>query len=290
MAAIAYITDSKMLELHRLNGHKTINFWRISTNTNFSDFMEGDLVFFLSKDKEHRKGNEKGIVGFGRLAHFTLGSIRTMWDRYGVNNGYRNLEEFKEAILKVSKDRKLPKKISGFYLENVTFFQPVYLSECGMKISDRVESYVYLKQEEVVEKLLSLAKEAGDIWSSYSDNLKAIRTEELLYALFRSHRKIGDINLTDKTARKAKKVLQQYMENKKGYRFVQGSGSELYKADDHNIEIIFYRDKDIDDKLLYGQASLYRYYMNRYCDAYYRLRFNCSDEDDETKYILNTAE
>ena len=36
--------------------------------------------------------------------------------------------------------------------------------------------------------------------------------------------------------------------------------------------------------------ALYRYYMNKFCDAYYRLRFNCSDEDDEMKYILNTAE
>lgn len=288
MAAIAYITDSKMLELHRLNRHKTINFWRISTNINFSDFMEGDLVFFLSKDKEHRQGNEKGIVGFGRLAYFTSGSIKTMWDRYGVNNGYRTIEEFKEAILRVSKDKKLPKKISGFYLENVTFFQPVYLSECGMQISDRVESYVYLKEEDVVVKLLTLAKDAGDIWSS--DNLKAIRTEELLYALFRTHRKIRDITVTDKTARKAKKTLQQYLENNEGYRFVQGSVSELYKADDYNIDLVFYRDKDIDDKLLIGQTSLYRYYMNRFCDAYYRLRFSCSDEDDEMKYILNTAE
>ncbi len=288
MAAIAYITDSKMLELHRLNRHKTINFWRISTNTNFSDFMEGDLVFFLSKDKEHRQGNEKGIVGFGRLAYFTSGSIKTMWDRYGVNNGYRTLEEFKEAILRVSKDKRLPKKISGFYLENVTFFQPVYLSECGMQISDRVESYVYLKDEDVVVKLLTLAKDAGDIWSS--DNLKAIRAEELLYALFRTHRKIKDISMNDKAARKAKKSLQQYTENNEGYRFVQDSVNELYKADDYNIEIVFYRDKDTDDKLLFGQMALYRYYMNKFCDAYYRLRFNCSDEDDEMKYILNTAE
>lgn len=288
MAAIAYITDSKMLELHRLNRHKTINFWRISTNTNFSDFMEGDLVFFLSKDKEHRQGNEKGIVGFGRLAYFTSGSIKTMWDRYGVNNGYRTLEEFKEAILRVSKDRKLPKKISGFYLENVTFFQPVYLSECGMQISDRVESYVYLKDEDVVVKLLTLAKDAGDIWSS--DNLKAIRAEELLYALFRTHRKIRDISMSDKAARKAKKTLQQYMDNNEGFRFVQDSLNELYKADDYNIEIVFYRDKDSDDKLLFGQMALYRYYMNRFCDAYYRLRFGTNDEDEEMKYILNTAE
>ena len=46
MSAIAYITDSKMLELHRLNNHRTINFWRPSGNINFTEFGEGDLLFF----------------------------------------------------------------------------------------------------------------------------------------------------------------------------------------------------------------------------------------------------
>ena len=138
MSAIAYITDSKMLELHRLNNHKTMNFWRLSNNINFSDFNVGDLVFFLSKDKEHKNGKEKGIVGFGRMSEISLASVKSMWDKYGVLNGYRSLAEFKEAIIKVSKDKKLPKKISGFYLENVTFFQPIYLSECGMKISTNI--------------------------------------------------------------------------------------------------------------------------------------------------------
>ena len=96
--------------------------------------------------------------------------------------------------------------------------------------------------------------------------------------------------MNDKAARKAKKSLQQFIENNESYRFMQDSANELYKADDYNIEIVFYRDKDSDDKLLIGQMALYRYYMNRFCDAYYRLRFSCSDEDDEMKYILNTAE
>ena len=159
-----------------------------------------------------------------------------------------------------------------------------------MQISDRVESYIYLKQEETVMKLLTLAKEAGDIWSGYSDNLKAIRTEELLYALFRTHRKIGDIAASEKTAKKARKTLQQYAEEKGDYRFIQNSNSELYKADDYNLEIIFYRDRNIDDKQIYGQVLLYRYYMNRFCDAYYRLRFDCSDGNEEIKYILTSAE
>ena len=61
MSSIAYITDSKMLEMHRLNAHKTMNFWRLSNKINFSDFNKGDLVFFLSKDKQHLRKKEKGI-------------------------------------------------------------------------------------------------------------------------------------------------------------------------------------------------------------------------------------
>lgn len=75
MSAIAYITDSKLLELHRLNNHKTMNFWRSSSNISFSDFGEGDLVFFLSKDKIHQRKREKGIVGFGRVKEIAAASI-----------------------------------------------------------------------------------------------------------------------------------------------------------------------------------------------------------------------
>ena len=67
MSAIAYITDSKMLDFHRLNINSTMNFWRLSNKISFSDFGENDLVFFLSKDKKMMNKGEKGIVGFGRV-------------------------------------------------------------------------------------------------------------------------------------------------------------------------------------------------------------------------------
>ena len=59
MASIAYITDAKLLDNHRLNQNRTMNFWRISTNTNFSKFGIGGLVFFLSKNKEHLSINKE---------------------------------------------------------------------------------------------------------------------------------------------------------------------------------------------------------------------------------------
>ena len=87
MSAIAYITDSKLLEMHRLNQNKEMNFWRLNTTYKFTNFNCGDLLFFLSKDKEHMRHKEKGIVGYGRCVAFNSCSINTMWKRYGQLNG-----------------------------------------------------------------------------------------------------------------------------------------------------------------------------------------------------------
>ena len=288
MSAIAYITDSKMLELHRLNNHKTMNFWRLSKNINFSDFSSGDLVFFLSKDKEHRSKNEKGIVGFGRVSRINVSSVRTMWDKYGILNGYQSLPEFKEAILRVSKDKQIPKKISSFYLENVVFFQPIYLSECGKKISTNVESYVYLKEEEVVKKLLSLAKESNDLWSSLNNNHEDIEKEQIIYALYAAHDHIGDIKTSDKVYKKANRLLKQYIEEDPTYQFVRGSKNEIYKIDDRQVSFIFYYDKEIDQRYLIGQAYLYKYYLQQFSDLSITSNFRFLNKDDELSYYLNT--
>ena len=287
MSAIAYITDSKMLELHRLNNHKTMNFWRLSNNINFSDFNVGDLVFFLSKDKEHKNGKEKGIVGFGRMSKISLASVKSMWDKYGVLNGYRSLVEFKEAIIKVSKDKKLPKKISGFYLENVTFFQPIYLSECGMKISSNVESYVYLKPEEVVVKLLEYAKSSDDLWSSFTNNSESIEAEQILYALFSAHKQIKDVKRTEKDYKKAQKTLKKYVSEHGSYSFVQNSRNELYKINDNKIEIVFYYGGEADLKALIGQAQLYRYYINLYYKGYTEIKFKTSTNNKTAETHIN---
>ena len=53
MAAIAYVSDDKMLDFHRINGSQEIVFWRLSTKK-FSSFQPGDLLFFLSKSYEHK--------------------------------------------------------------------------------------------------------------------------------------------------------------------------------------------------------------------------------------------
>ena len=285
MSCIAYITDSKMLELHRLNNHKTMNFWRLSNNMSFSDFSYGDLVFFLSKDKIHSREKEKGIVGFGRLVSMNLCSVNKMWEKYGSLNGYNSLDDFKAAIMKVSKDKKLPKKISSFYLESVTFFQPIYLSECGMTISNNVESYIYLGND-VSDKLLSIAKESNDLWSSFSDNSETIEQEEMLRALFETHEKIKDVPVNQKNEKNVRREIENRLENSV-YRHMNNSINEIYYLKDKYLEIVFYHDNKTDDRLLIGQARLYLYYMSSYCNKELTIKFKTTDNNEDLEYLLN---
>lgn len=277
MSAIAYITDSKMLEMHRLNANKTMNFWRLSNKLNFSDFKVGDLVFFLSKDKEYMSSKkEKGIVGYGRLASIYLNSPKTMWDKFNKQNGYKTYEEFKEAIIKVSKDHKLPKKISSFYLENVNFFQvPIYLSEFDMSISKNAESYVYIKPDEAVIKLLDYASNTRDLWSSNEEDTNKI--EKIRYCLYLTHKQIGDIPLSDNKKKIAKRNMNKYLLTHNKYSYIQDSNTECYLINENNLEIIFFHNKDIDIRTIIGQSELYRYYLNKYYGEELNISFRTTD-------------
>ena len=168
MASIAYVTDQRMIEYHRLNGNKTLNFWRPRNTKKFTDFKKGDILFFLVKGTERSDTREKGIMGYGYLVKTQTMSVHQMWNTYGTENGYDSEEELKEAIIKVSK-RELPDKINSLYLDRVVFFQaPIYLSEIGVNVSNRLESYIYLDQKDasVTGKILNKAKETGvDMWS-----------------------------------------------------------------------------------------------------------------------------
>ena len=284
MSAIAYITDSKMLDLHRLNAHRTMNFWRLSNNNNFSDFKVGDIVFFLSKDREQMNNKEKGIVGYGRLASINLNSIKYMWDKYGILNGYNTYEEFKDAIRKVSKNRKLPNRISSFYLQNVTFFQnPIYLSECGMKISNNIESYIYLKDESVVLRLFALAKGNMDLWSNDDDYEGRIEREEIAYCLGVVRDLIGDMPISEDKKKKARKSLAKYAD----YINIRGSETEAYHIRENNLDIIFFHDKDIETRLIIGQKCLYESYIYDIYPYDLNVTYHTSDNDEIINKLLS---
>ncbi|MDD2591496.1 MAG: hypothetical protein PHP11_00475 [Erysipelotrichaceae bacterium] len=170
MASIVYLTDRKMIEYHRLNGNRTMNFWRPTTNRRIVDFHPGDLLFFLSKGTERGIAKEKGIVGYGRYQKAHTLTFNQMWKIYGTQNGYDQQQELYDAIIKISKNKKMPKTLNCLYLEDIVYFQaPIYLSEIGVKISKMIESYFYLDKDDpmATAKILSKAKEVGiDRWSA----------------------------------------------------------------------------------------------------------------------------
>ncbi|MGI6510528.1 MAG: hypothetical protein ACOX1L_08170 [Erysipelotrichaceae bacterium] len=169
MAAIAYVTDEKMIEYHRLNGSSSIVFWRLSTK-NFSDFNIGDLLFFLSKDTATKTRKEKGLLGYGRFIGSSTMTIATMWKKHKVKTGYISRKELYEAIDKSKKTKEMPEKINCLVLDRVVFFRnPIYLSDLGYKIPKNLESFTYLDKHEGKQtlKILEEAKRIGlDLWSS----------------------------------------------------------------------------------------------------------------------------
>lgn len=170
MSSIAYITDKQMIEYHRLHGNSNINFWKPSNTKKISDFKKGDYLFFLAKGTEKGEKREKGILGYGKLEKVTSLTFTQMWDRYKTKNGYTTKESLEEAISKVTKDHTLPSLLNCLELIEVTFFQaPVYLSEIGLEISNKIESYFYLDKENMLNtsKILEVANEIGvDMWST----------------------------------------------------------------------------------------------------------------------------
>ena len=169
MAAIAYITDKNMIDFHRLNGNHTINFWKPSTSKKISNLKQGDLLFFLAKGTERGKQKEKGLMGYGKFQKSYTMNFQAMWSKYEVQNGYATRDELEEAICKVTKNHQLPNMLNCLQLEEVVFFQyPIYLSEIGMQVSNKLESYLYIDKEDLynTDKILKIANQFGvDVWS-----------------------------------------------------------------------------------------------------------------------------
>lgn len=151
MSSIAYVSDEKMLDYHRVNANSSMNFWRLSLR-NFERFTIGDLLFFIDKRNPHPITKEKGIIGFGRASQMRTMSVKRMWDQFDTRNGYQDLDSFKNAILAYGSEVELPRQIQSIYLEEVTFFKsPVYLSEIDVHISKRLESFTYLTYKHSIE-------------------------------------------------------------------------------------------------------------------------------------------
>ncbi|QIK69092.1 hypothetical protein G7062_01810 [Erysipelothrix sp. HDW6C] len=167
MSSIAYLSDEKMIEFHRSNGNRRINFWRLSTK-NFDRFDVGSLLFFIDKRYIHPSTKEKGIIGYGRARDIRTMSVKRTWTEYESLNGFKDYESFEATIKAAAKDDVLPKQIQSIELDHVVFFKsPLYLSEVNFDLPQRLESFIYLLDEgrDVALDLLMKADDLGiDQW------------------------------------------------------------------------------------------------------------------------------
>ena len=248
MSSIAYVTERKMIEYHRVNGNRSLNFWRPSATIRFSDFHKGDLLFFLAKGTEKGKGanREKGIVGYGKYVDGEILPPTLAWKRYQTKNGYSTKDEFFDVIMKASKDKELPENISCLHLSDVVFFQaPIYLSEIGVQISNNVESYIYLDKDDdsATIQILEKAKDVGiDLWSlSFDDH-----EEDDVFEYAQKYEVVGrictflnDEKLSEREEKQLHKIAYKYVVDHENddIDFIKGSKTDLCSITSNEIKI-----------------------------------------------------
>ncbi|MEF9920381.1 MAG: hypothetical protein RR945_04915 [Erysipelotrichaceae bacterium] len=243
MASIAYVTDQNMIEFHRLNGNKKMNFWRPSASKKMVDFNNGDFLFFLAKGTQRGRKKEKGIIGYGKFTKVSMLSFNQMWKRYETLNGYATKEYLYEAIVKVTKDKQMPKQLSCLELEDIVFFQaPIYLSELGMKISNSIESYIYLDREDmlITNKILAKAQTIGvDAWTQMFES-KANNTftnDALWSAISNISEKINQFPYTAYEYKRINRFANQLVGDNEMRAFLANNRSDFLEWNNGTITI-----------------------------------------------------
>lgn len=274
MASIAYITDHEMIEYHRLNGNKYINFWKPSNSKKFSEFHQGDYLFFLAKGTEKGKQKEKGIVGYGKFEKSYTMKFPVMWNKYKTMNGYPTKERLKEAIQKVTKDHKVPELLNCLELSGVTFFQyPIYLSELGIQISNRIESYIYLDKEgtAISTKILEKADTFGiDLWYSMlqTEQDNQILLDAQLSTIHSIYDRMKDTEQKPSELKKNMMLANEYQKSHSNCIKIAGSKTEFVEIVNGVPNIIipcWIQTKELNSKIQYliGHYQLYQMYLKQ---------------------------
>lgn len=258
MSSIAYVTDNRILEFHRINGNKAINFFRYN-NQNFTDFKQGDLLFFLTKERNKQK--EKSIVGYGRCKNIGKYTIKQAWNKFGILNGFFTFEEFKNFI---KNDMENTKYISCIYLEDILFFQnSIYLSDFGLKIDPQLSGFTYLdKNDDITSKILNSG--IVDVWSLALGKTSEdeIQTSKTIHYLINTVEKISPMVLNKTSKTKALSLL----DNITGLKKLRENSFEYYKVEGNGIIIylpFIYYSYNHDERLkdLLGHMILIKEYL-----------------------------
>lgn len=264
MSSIAYVTDEKMLEYHRISRNRSILFWRLSSNKKFSDFHKGDLLFFYARP---RHGRRKGLVGYAHFDSTRRLSLKQMWKHYGEATGYGSMDLLKEAITKAGRGT-LPDTMSCLYLTDVVFFMaPVYPEEIGLDIPKNLESYCYLDRTDptVTVRILELADRNGiDIWSGDERRSpdEIFRKDEIRHEMAVIQKIIGKESGTQKERNICKKAASNKIAEP-GWEMIRGSHTDCVRIEEDttHIGIAFAsqaNDRDLRKLELAGKMAIYR--------------------------------
>ncbi len=270
MGSIAYVADEEMIEYHRLCGNKEINFWRLSSQKNFTNFHSGDLLFFYVKVPYSSK---KAFAGYAHFVFSKRMSINEMWKKYGTANGYDRIDKLTDAIQNAARDKELPQKLDCLYLKDVVFFnEPVFPEEVGLELSSKLESYCYIDKNdpEVTIRILRKAEETGiDLWSSvYSKETEELFIrDEIRQGLHGISQLLGRTEWTERERKKAVKMMSTFTKEKE-YEYIIGSQTDVFTNQDDHIIIalpFIFSSKNRNERkvALVGRMALYKYYIKR---------------------------
>lgn len=270
MSSIAYVTDEKMLEYHRLCRNKDILFWRLSSRKKFTDFRKGDLLFFFARPSHSRR---KGLIGYAHFDSVKRLSLRQMWEQYETSTGYDSRELLSEAIAKAAKGT-IPKQMSCLYLKDVVFFvSPIYPEEIGIEIPKNLESYCYLDRNnpKITVSILNLAEERGiDLWSA-ADNTEPeviFARDEIRHKFAVMHKEIGKESGSEKERNNCSRLARKRTEDPT-WEMIRGSRTDCLKVENDTVWIampyaVQANDKDLRIRELFGRMTMYRLLSGQY--------------------------
>ncbi len=270
MSSIAYVTDEKMLEYHRLCRNKDILFWRLSSRKKFTDFRKGDLLFFFARPPHTRR---KGLIGYAHFDSVKRLSLRQMWEQYGTSTGYDSRDLLSEAIAKAAKGT-IPKQMSCLYLKDVVFFvSPIYPEEIGIEIPKNLESYCYLDRNnpKITVSILNLAETRGiDLWSA-ADNTEPeviFARDEIRHKFAVMHKEIGKESGSEKERNNCSRLARNRTEDPE-WEMIRGSRTDCLKVENDTVWIampyaVQANDKDLRIRELFGRMTMYRLLSGQY--------------------------
>lgn len=286
MSSIAYVTDEKMIEYHRLCGSRTMNFWRLSSKKDFTDFRKGDLLFFYTRSRRTKK---KGFAGY---AHYTSShrlSLKQMWAKYGTENGYDNQEGLEDAIRRAAKGRTIPEKMNCLYLTDAVFFQsPVYPEDVGLTINDNLESYCYLDQEDpqTTVRILHQAEQNGiDLWSASQsfEPVDVFRQDAFRHQLSLITLVTENSGWNEKERQRARKLAARKSQED-SWEYIRQSRTDCVNIEkDHVVIAVPFvsqtKNRSLRIQELLGKLTLYRLYLKE-CGYAGQLQFEILSDSD----------